>query len=494
MLKQIFFKDLYFSSHRQIEPSKNFSLAHKLIKQTFVVFTLFTTIFAIFGSLAGGTAVLRAVDGAVGVLHEPTSEARELVKSNWLKKLLSPVTVEAQFGDIFGGVFKALLDIAVQAISQALNQLLNIVRSLVSQLNEVLSFVDKFIEMLEKLAEFLSTTRIGLAFKVFESFQNDSNLQSSNDFAISLIEESKGTNPNLEVLDARGQAIVTDAVAWLDFINAQRALQADTLTDVLSQYIGINLDYYNEVRGNLQIVLSGNSCNTANLQRGLGPFAPILSDNTACQEERNARNRDLLSSRESDVRQLAVQRLRTFEEKAPQDCKSRSYIEYNGAGFSYQPGNLVNGILQVSRGVEVLTPTLEECEVARTGNREGREALSGHIQAANLTAASEDNNPASQLFQNLYNEIAKSFEDIFKEIKESITSRFGRVMDALNQINFNNTGLFFASLEISTSVAIQIQNQLNNLQQELRQKYQTQPNDAPNFDRVPDTLNEGVIT
>jgi hypothetical protein len=436
--------------------------------------------------ISGTNSNLRLVDGSIGLLKNPAmTTGQKILKENLLKTMFSGVEVNAQWLVTVEGIGPIALTILTTFLTGLFSTFANMIVSALIQpildfIDKGLEFIDKFIDILEKLAAFLGAFRIGLAFKVFQGLQESSNISSSKDFATELIEDSvsKGNDKMIALylgLNSDGEQTIQDAVAWLDFIQAQRTLQADTLQDFLQQKFGVDLDYYNDLKQELIYTLAGESCDNSSLVEALGTFSALMEDNTNCFTEINNRFGSKIRERENLVSSLASAKLQTFEAAAPSDCKARSYIKYEGASFNYQKGKLADNIMTVAEKIEIISPTPEECEIAKTGNRERRDTIRD---------VSQTPSNIGDVLKNALKTLVDSLKDIWEKLKSSIEERFLKIQDLLNNIDLNNIGLKFIDLNISVNIGSQIMENLQNLQKELDEQIIITDPTLPNDDVI----------
>lgn len=435
---------------------------------------LFLLCFGFFATFAGPVASLRGIDGSLGILKQPMEKGDFLIAKRVRQVFWDPVKADALvFGEVLGaitqGVTKVLTEILKAIVEFVVKIFETIVGTILNLIDDVLKFIDDFIDLLEKLADFINATRVGLAFLVFKDIQNSSNIKNSKDFAKELLgitNKSSGSGSstaanNPAFLDPAVLEVVTDTISWMDFTNSQRALQADLVSDVFREITGIDLNTYERMENNLINLLVGSQCaSTGNLQGG-GAFGVLFKAYNPCISERGNGALSNLQSRQGAISNLSNQKVQQFQLRAPADCKARSYIKYDGkSSFSYTPGQLTKNIISVADKIEVINPTPEECELVKEGRREKRDSIKQLMEPSNLALLF--GNAAAYLAL-----VQKAFTDLFKEIKESINDRWQNIKDIVKNIRLGNLGLYKVSIEISLSVQNQISNKLRALQKEV---------------------------
>ena len=456
----------------------------KIFPALFCCFLILGVMFTFTANITSNTSFIRALDGGLGLLETPLNQSQKEYKMHLKDSLLAGnIKVDAQFVvlDAAAQLARELLSAIVQA---AVKAVLDFVKDkILDFLENVFAFIDDFIKILEKLADILSATRLSMAFLAFQSIQGDSNIQSSTDFALDMILQ---TESNLAGFDSfigqRGRNTIIDTIAWLDFITIQKELQADTLgitgqaRMTIEKILGISFDYHQEVRSQLLFVLSGLNCDVEPVLEATGPFGALLTDNSGCYTTSNSNFETTLAKRENTLKTLARQKVETFQERSPQDCKLRTMIKYNGgSSFNYSSGNLADSINEVADNIEVIIPTAEECQMATDGNKEKREISQKLFSEGNGAAAvtSSSGSVASviaQATEGFIDTLIEELKNMFEDIKNQITERYGRILDLINRIsNENNIGLQFIALDITVRIGSQLKNRLKELNESLQE-------------------------
>jgi hypothetical protein len=442
----------------------------KFLKNIISTLTLVLVFFSFFATFAGPVVSLRGLDGSLGIIKQPMEKGDKIIANKVRRIFSEPIKAEALgFGDVLGaitqGVTKVLMEIIKAIVEFVVKIFETIVGTILDLINDVLSFIDDFINLLEKLADFINATRVGLAFLVFKDIQNSANISNSGDFTRELLNQSSqslnksSSGSGLAVLNPEVFDIINDAVAWMDFTNAQRALQADLVSDVYKKITGFDLQTYQDMEDNVANLLTGMKCSTSALEN-IGTFGVLFKAYNPCIAEKGNVILGNLRTRQSQITTLATQKVQQFQLRAPDDCKARSYIKYEKSGsFSYTSGNLKGGIIGIADKIEVINPTPEECQLVKEGRKEKRESIRQLIEPSNLAL----------LFGNAaaYLELVKkAFADLFKEIKDSIKKRWENVKDIIKNIQLNNLGLYVVSTQISTTTQNEIRTKLKQIQKD----------------------------
>lgn len=477
-----------------------YSFLKAIFTTSLCLFLVFGIAFSFTGQIGGAVSAIRSIDGGLGLLNTPLTESqknhRESINQSLLnggvqaEALVSGATAAA----ILAAIQNWLVNTIASLIKTVIQQILNFIRDKITEfIDKAFKFLDDFIAILEKLAEFLSATRVGIGFLAYRSLQSDTNVLSSRAFALSLIRETNDRMDGFgDFIGERGENVIIDAVTWLDFMSVQKELQADTMglqglvestlnsanINIMGHTLNINLDQYNNVRNGLMFVLAGVSCDNRSMINTLGAFAPTYRDASSCLQAVRSSMSGVLSQRENQMRNLARVKTKTLEDRAPANCRLRSSINYTGnTGIRASAGQLDVSILEIASQVEFITPTPEECEVASTGNREKREvsqrkAIESAIGGSGIGAAGgQGQSPIGDFFEDIFNFFLEELENMFGDIFRGIEERFNRIGELFEAIiSNNNIGLQVILFNISVGTGHNITNRLKTLSREIQQQ------------------------
>lgn len=437
------------------------------------LFLIFGMIFSFSAGVAGAVSFVRIVDGGLGLLDTPLNQSQKEYKDNLSKAILNgEVEVEAVELVSLSALIAALTDVFIRFIMSVVDQLVRaltdfITRQIMPFINKILSKIDEIINIIEQLTKLLSSTRVAVGFLTYQTLQNDANILSSKDFAEQIIKQTNERIANFQQsIGKNGENTIIDAVTWLDFMTVQKELQVDTtLQNVIENILKIDLNYYDNVRNQLMLVLSGASCDNTPILNALSVFRPILGNNTDCLKEVDSRMGYILSQRENQIRSSARAKVTTLEQRAPADCKLRSTYKYSGGtGFSFQEGSLDKSILEVASKIEIIIPTPEECKLAAEGKKEVRETMQKQSQkVVTVLSGADSGDPIVGAFSSLLTEIKTQLERLFNDMLRPIMERFNKISEFIQAISNRNLGLNIMLFNISVSTGSQISNRLKSL-------------------------------
>jgi hypothetical protein len=496
-----------------------------LVAKILTVLWILGTTFVMVGSVMSGVTNFRSMDGGLSLLRMPMSRQDEALMERQeqglfgqqigTKAIPTSATVVA-----FSAAAQAQLNIGVSLgiklfeafIAAIVRAFLQLLVSLILQIvQKVLSFLDKFTEIFQKILRFLDVTRVAMGFLAFRSLQGPdlgngngsgsnsiqanigSEVKTSRAFAAELVSSSQSTY-GTSLRDNRG--VITDAVAWLDYMNMQRALQANVLNfaykgeatvsaeaefgEGTSNSVDVDgdvdvyrvRDQFADIRNHLANILIGSQCDTTSMSDVLGPFGGFWVESNGCIQEKGSKVFQQLDQRASKVSQVAQKQVSQYEENQPDGCEARSFVRYNGLYPGYSKGNLTNSIVQVANGIQLIQPTLWECEYAKSGKQTIQE-----ISAISAKPTGGDTDLGEVITQYVNQAISNLINGIIQQLRETL----GPIIDLISNLQYylQGIGLRFVSIEIATITRGALRRELNELQDD--QDSDTSPNEALNL-------------
>jgi hypothetical protein len=276
-------------------------------------------------------------------------------------------------------------------------------------LKDAFSVFDKYVKILEGLADNYSGTRIAIGYLIYRDIEGvtgrgGSNFLSSDQFTKSML-TSTGTNssfPDKNYL----LRVVTDGVAWLDFMNVQRFSQYDLIGDayqakLINSTDKANIDgvssqtneiteqsFFTQMENSIDRAILGVNCQNSNSIFNvpvIGNFAKGGVGNP-CQFEQADAVKQALRIRQEQIRFATQTKLQQYQITSPVDCRARGYfnvvnpdkedssnpghklskdtfeINYNKSN----PGTLGRALAISASQIERIDISASECETFKT--------------------------------------------------------------------------------------------------------------------------------
>jgi hypothetical protein len=432
-----------------------------------IVFMMFTlSLLAILGLVS----TAQKLESDVGLRHKNIS-TKEVIFFNKIKTaLMDPMKASAfslnpldGIGAIFEGAIKSVTQPVFGIITNLLKGIVlplidSVIKPILTILNGILDLIGGLLNVIENLAANLSGTRVGIGFVIYRDIEGTG--QGSSNF-----ESSKAFTKKILNIAARGSTVgvietsfpkkdeiinlVSDAVAWADFMNVQKALQSNVVKDYIAAALevtnGVNLDKINE---DLTNIIVGSKCENSNAIFKAPVFRSFGIPATTCDIENRGAITQQLIARQSQIYGATLEKSKQQEYGLPADCKFGQYFEItDGAGINYNensPGDLGLQISTFASAIKLKSMTGEECRNLNTGKQEQIKSITQIFSASNITSAfgggaaisTAIGTLATQLNTTLFKTITDKFNkamDIIKGIGNQIKSGFG-IYGAFNLI------------------------------------------------------------
>jgi hypothetical protein len=328
------------------------------------------------GSVVVDTAVDYAIDQGVGFLESliPNcfsfygfSTCRNITDKDVKngvkaanKETTQPETAKA-LNNTLSGHFNNIVSSITRKVTGRLMTALT--KDIMVILKDAFSVFDKYVKILEGLADNYSGTRIAIGYLIYRDIEGvtgngGSYFLSSDQFTKSML---SNTGINNEFPDKNYLLrVVTDGVAWLDFMNVQRFAQYDLIGDAyqaklidsktgnLADQINKNVNqvteqsFYTEMENSIDRAILGVNCQNSNSIFNtpvLGNFARGGIGNP-CQFENFGSVKQALKLREDQIRLATQSKLQQYQITSPVDCRARGYfnVVYPDKEDSSNPG------------------------------------------------------------------------------------------------------------------------------------------------------------
>jgi hypothetical protein len=260
------------------------------------------------------------------------------------KETLAPETAKA-LNTTLSGHFNNIVSSITRKVTGKLMSALT--KDIMVLLKDSFSVFDKYVKILEGLADSYSGTRIAIGYLIYRDIEGvngkgSSLFLSSDQFTESMLSVSGIRNdfPDKNYL----LRIITDGVAWLDFMNVQRYSQYDiignnkgfldknTRSTVQQVNDGINAfteqNFFTLMEDSIDRAILGINCqNSNNLFKVpiLGDFAKSGLGNP-CRLEGAQVVKQALKIRQDQIRSAVERKINQYQLVSPTDCKARGYF------------------------------------------------------------------------------------------------------------------------------------------------------------------------
>lgn len=276
------------------------------------------------------------------------------------KKTTQPETAKA-LNNTLSGHFNNIVSSITRKVTGRLMTALT--KDIMVILKDAFSVFDKYVKILEGLADNYSGTRIAIGYLIYRDIEGvtgkgGSNFLSSDQFTKSMLTSTgiRNTFADKNYL----LRVVTDGVAWLDFMNVQRFSQYDLIGDAYqaklidsktatnATKINTTLNqiteqsFFTQMENSIDRAVLGVNCQGGNAIFNtpiLGNFAKGGIGNP-CQFENADSVKQALKVRQEQIRIATQTKLQQYQITSPVDCRARGYfnVVYPDQEDSSNPG------------------------------------------------------------------------------------------------------------------------------------------------------------
>lgn len=465
------------------------------LKKVLVVFVilimLFLSIFAIVG-MASNTQKLEA---DVGLRHKNVSAQQVNLFAKIQNAILNPVKTKAfslnpldGLGEILGAAMKSVAEPIFNIILNLLKNIIlpifdAILKPILSVLNSILDTINGLLTVVDSLAANLSATRVGMGFRIFKdiegSGQGSSNFESSGIFTKRLLDivsnDQKTTNVFNSNFPKKNDIanLLADSIAWSDFMGIQKALQSNILgsgeatATVLKASGVVDFDAINR---SITDIVIGKKCENSDIIFAQTPvFRSFKGVQNTCVAENRGIVLQQLNSRQNQVTENSLTKVRQYEVGLPADCKYGQYFDIpEGVELAYDennPGNLAGRIALFANNLKIKSISASECFALVTGKQNQTNTISQLLSPTNIVSSIISGSSITLLLSNIF---TKGSTELFGSIK----AKFNKTLTIINSIiNFNavksGVGLYGA-----LSLVIGLRERINSKLETLNKDYE----------------------
>ncbi len=308
-------------------------------------------------------------------------------------------TLSGHFNNIVGSITRKVTGKLMGALTKDIMLLLK----------DTFAVFDKYVKILEGLADSYSGTRIAIGYLIYRDLEGENgkgsgNFLSSDQFTKSML-TSSGTNSNFPDKPYLLR-VVTDGVAWLDFMNVQRFSQYDIIggaykgglidsktagtatqiTNTIGQFTEQN--FFTQMENSIDKALLGANCQNSNGIFNTPIFGAFASSGLGnpCQFENANSVKQALKIRQAQIQAFTNSKINQYQLVAPADCKARGYFNvvypdkedpanpghkltkesYDVEYKQNNPGVLGRALATSARQIERIDISASECETFKT--------------------------------------------------------------------------------------------------------------------------------
>lgn len=284
-------------------------------------------------SFSGFSSCHNLTDGEV---QKATAAANKQTQAPETAKALNN-TLSGHFNNIVSSITRKVTGKLMSALTKDIMVLLK----------DTFSVFDKYVKILEGLADSYSGTRIAIGYLIYRDLEGvdgkgSANFLSSDQFTLSMLSTTglKSDFPDKKYL----LRVITDGVAWLDFMNIQRFTQYDIIGNnkdflnkstqgtVLQVNNAVNAfteqNFFNLMEDSIDRAILGINCQNSNSLFKvpiLGDFAKSGLGNP-CRLENNGVVKQALKIRQEQMRFFTDRKIQQYQLVSPTDCKARGYF------------------------------------------------------------------------------------------------------------------------------------------------------------------------
>ncbi len=308
-------------------------------------------------------------------------------------------TLSGHFNNIVGSITRKVTGKLMGALTKDIMLLLK----------DTFAVFDKYVKILEGLADSYSGTRIAIGYLIYRDLEGEngkgsSNFLSSDQFTRSMLTRSGTTSdfPDKQYL----LRVVTDGVAWLDFMNVQRFSQydiiggankgglidnktagkANQITSTIGQFTEQN--FFTQMENAIDKALLGANCQNSNGIFNTPVFGAFANSGLGnpCKFEQVDAVKQSLKIRQAQIQNFTNSKINQYQLVAPADCKARGYFNvvnpdaedpanpgHKLTKASYDidykqnnPGLLGRALAVSARQIERIDISASECETFKT--------------------------------------------------------------------------------------------------------------------------------
>jgi hypothetical protein len=464
----------------------------KLVSTILLLLLLFVVTLGITSAVSN----LQEIDASLGLLRSQTTKNSIAYQKKIKQMLFEPVKANANpisfitggllapLADILKSVVKPILGIVGEIISSAFD---SVVQPLLDIVNTLFSFVDSFLDMLSQLADALSGTRVAMGFLIYRDIEGktskgSSNFISSKDFVTDLLlkaNDSGADNFESSNFGNKGQMkkVLSDAVAWLDFMNVQRSLQSDLLGDFLTSNLGIDSLTFEDIKGQITDAVLGTACERNDILGTVPLFRDFGGFNT-CAGENIGVVSSMLDQRKQDILSASASKVAQYQLKPPPDCAYSQYYEVKGdVKVSYDPktnaGDLGQEIAKAADNIKLAEMSASECRAAANTKSDQAKALQETMLPTNLAVIAATGG-------SLLSQIGLFLQSFFQNMLTQMVTRFNRAISIVKSVRIGTGIALYGSLiDIAFNIRRKIRGELDTLNKEY-QDYRKSENSAGN--------------